>query len=279
MADFADDDEGLEMAADRPEVEKPLDAQPEALTEQDDDDGETVITIDGEDDASPASSEQDGTQLVRHLRQTAREQAKEIARLRAQTAPAPVAIDPGPKPTLESCGYEPDDFERELDAWKERKAKADVAVAEAKKGQEAAEADWRADLTRYDERKAALRLPDYQDAEDAVTAALSPVAQAVLVKAAADPAIVVAALGKHPAKLEALSKIADPIKLAVAVVNLERTIKVNTTRRAPAPERIPSGGAPMGNRTDKHLERLEAEADRTGDRTKVAAYKRSLRKA
>lgn len=279
MADFADVDEGEELKAQAPEVETPVDADAKALTEQDGEDGETVITIDGEEDATPAS-ETDGTQLVRHLRQTAREQAKEIARLRAQTAPAPVALDPGPKPTLESSGWDESAFEEALDAWKETKAKADAAKADARKGQEAAEADWQADLKRYEDRKAALRLADYQDAEDTVVAKLSAVSQAVLVKAAVDPAIVVAALAKHPAKLEALSKIADPIKLAVAVANLERTIKVDTTRRAPAPERIPQGGAPLGGtRPDKHLERLEAEADRTGDRTKVVAYKRSQRKA
>ncbi len=276
MADFADEDEGFEQPA---AVEpRPIDKQPDESTEADDDEGETVITIDGEDDASPASSEHDGTQLVRHLRQTTREQAKEIARLRAQTAPPPAAIDPGPKPTLESCGWDEDAYDKASDAWRDARAEAEQAKAAARREQEKVEAGWKADLTRYDERKAALRLPDYQEAEDTVTAALSAVAQAVLVKAADDPAIVVAALAKHPAKLEALSKINDPIKLAVAVVNLERTIKVNTTRRAPSPERVPSGGASMGSRTDKHLERLEAEADRTGDRTKVAAYKRSLRK-
>lgn len=270
MADFADDD-----LVDVPETV--TETEP-VVTEADEAD-ETTIEIDGEEeDAAPASDEESGTQLVRQLRQTAREQARELARLRAQTAPKPPqVIDPGPKPTLESCGWDEDAFEQSLDAWKDKVKAADAAKAAQQSEAEAVASEWGNDLARYQQRKQAVKIPDYQDAEDTVIAVLNPAQQAAIVQVADVPEHVVAALARHPAKLAEIAKIANPFKLAKAIVKLEGSLKVVTNRKAPAPEKVVQGTASPAGRTDKHLERLEAEAERTGDRTKVVAYKRSLK--
>jgi hypothetical protein len=113
---------------------------------------------------------------------------------------------------------------------------------------------------------------------ETATLSLDMVQQAVIVKAAADPALFLYALGKSEAKRAELAKIQDPIKLAAAVARMEGAVKV-TTRKAPAPDRAQRGSAPMPGGADKELEKLEKEADRTGDRTKVIAYKRALKDA
>jgi hypothetical protein len=99
------------------------------------------------------------------------------------------------------------------------------------------------------------------------------VQQAVVVKAAVDPALFLYALGKSEAKRSELAKIQDPIKLAAAVARMEGAVKV-TTRKAPAPDRPLSGSGKLPQGGDKELEKLEKEADRTGDMTRLINYKR-----
>ena len=48
-------------------------------------------------------------------------------------------------------------------------------------------------------------------------------------------------------------------------------------RKAPAPDRPSSGAARMPGGVDKQLEKLETEAERTGDRTAVIAYRKKLK--
>ena len=55
-------------------------------------------------------------------------------------------------------------------------------------------------------------------------------------------------------------------------------MKVNSTRKPPPPERsAPAGNAPISGTTDSTLERLRADAERTGDFTKVIRYKQQQR--
>ena len=86
------------------------------------------------------------------------------------------------------------------------------------------------------------------------------------------------ALGKNPKKAKELAAINDPVKFAFAVAKLEAQLKVNPAKRPPAPERAVTGGsAPISGTTDSTLDRLRAEAERTGDMTKVIRYRQQLR--
>jgi hypothetical protein len=119
-------------------------------------------------------------------------------------------------------------------------------------------------------------LDDRDDMIDTATSALDMVQQAVVVKAAADPALFLYALGKSEAKRAELAKIQDPIKLAAAVARMEGAVKV-TTRKAPAPDRPVSGTARMPGGADKEIERLEKKAAANGgDRSELIAYKAKL---
>lgn len=233
-------------------------------------DDEVEITFG--DEAAPASGERD-TDLVKHLRAEIRERDKRLA----EVARAPVQrVEVGEKPTLANCDYDEDAFESALDAWKERKSLVEKQETEAAKSAREANEAWANELASYNAKKAALKFADVQEAEETVASVLTQVQRAVIVKAADNPALVEYSLGKHPAKLAELSKINDPIKMAAAVAKLEGTIKMAPRRKAPEPEQIASGSASMAG-ADKTLERLEKEADRTGDRSNLVAYKRKLR--
>ena len=66
-------------------------------------------------------------------------------------------------------------------------------------------------------------------------------------------------------------------KFAAELGKLEKDLKVSKpTKPAPADTNLRSNAAPSSS--SKKLAGLEAEANRTGDRTKLIAYKKSLRK-
>ena len=99
-----------------------------------------------------------------------------------------------------------------------------------------------------------------------------------LAAAVAVPVLVVYALGKNPKKAKELASITDPGKFAFAVAKMEAQLKVNPAKRPPAPERAITGSsAPISGTVGSTLERLRAEAEKTGDMTKVIRYRNQLR--
>lgn len=234
-----------------------------------------IIEVTFGDEAAPASEDERDPGLVKHLRSEIRKRDAELTTLRKVDVPQ--VIEVGEKPTLESCEWDETAFETALDTWKERKAEADKAQTEAqdtaKRNQEA----WAAELEDFGRKKAALKVPDFDAAEEEVVAGLSQVQQAIVIRAADDSAKVILALGRHPDKLKTLAAIQDPIKFTAALVKLEGQLKVTTRRKAPEVESDVRGSAPLSAASDKELERLEKDAERTGDRSKVIAHKRKLK--
>lgn len=238
------------------------------------DEDEILVTFG--DEAAPASNEGHDTGLVRRLRAEIRERDARLAAI--AKPPEAQGIEVGEKPTLESCDYDESAFETALDAWKDRARLADEAKTKAQKDAQANQAAWAEEMADFGRKKAALKARDFEAAEEDVVAGLSLSQQAIVIKASEDAAKVIYALGKHPSKLATLAAIQDPIKFAVAVSKLEGTLKVSIgNRSAPPPEGTVRGSAPISRQADKHLERLEAEAERTGDRTRVVQYKRQIR--
>lgn len=275
----------------QPEVEIVEDqlneAQPvEAEEEQDQDEleNEVVVSI-GEigDEGLPSQSGKPAPKWVRELRRAQRELQRENRELKAKletpthTETKPVQV--GVKPTLDSCDYDSEKFEAELAQWYERKREADAADAKVRSEQEAQEREWKAKLDAYGKAKAELRVRDYDDAEEAVQQFLDVTQQGVLIEGADNPALLVYALGKNPAKAKELAAIKSPVKFAFAVAKLEKELKVsNRSKQAPPPERTVSGTGRISGAVDSTLERLRDEAARTGDMSKVLAYKRQQRK-
>lgn len=270
--------------AETPEGDEPLIIETEGDLEGDggdQDEGNDAgdeIEVKFGDEAAPASDDGRDSGLVRELRAANREQAKRLAAFERGESAKPVEV--GPEPTFDEC-YEAEDpgaeFKTRLLAWTERKAKAEAADAETRKAREATQTAFAAKLAVFGRNKTALGAKDFDALEEEVTSALNQAQQAVIVTGATNAANVIYALGKHPAKLATLAAITNPIEFAFAVAKLEGTLQVTNKRRAPEPEERVRGSAPLSPGKDKVLERLEAEADKTGDRSKVIAHKRRLK--
>jgi hypothetical protein len=249
---------------------------------EDDEDGESVEILFG-DEAAPASESGSEPDLIRKLRDANREQAKKLAayeRGDLQPPKQPQVIEVGEKPTMESCDYDEGKFETELDAWKERGRQAEEAKAQVNKQHEAERAELEKDLQRYAEKRDALKIRDFEAVKADVVAAMSPNHISAIIQAAKDPAKVIYALGKHPAKLAALAAMTNFPKFIAAIVEVEGTLKVTkTTRNRPEPESTVRGSAPLSAASkDKHLAKLEAKASQTGNRTDLIAYRAKLKK-
>jgi len=259
-------------------------ATPEALTgepehEQTEESGEeVVITIKGE-SPPPEEEEKQAPEWVKNLRKSYRELQREKRELEdklkmvlpsAEQSP----VEPGRKPTLEQCDYDSDKFESELEAWFERKRQSDEAAAKQRSKQQSEQESWQKKLEGYNQSKSGLKVSDFEDAEEAVLESLSVTQQGIILQGAQNPAVMVYALGKNPKKAKELAGITDPVQFAFAVAKLETQLSV-THRNLPPPEKRIVSNSGSGS-SSVQLERLRDEAARTGDYTKVMAFKKQL---
>ena len=261
---------------DAPEVEA---VEVEAATDEaDDDDGEVIIAFDGEEPIASAAKPDDSS-VMREMRKRLRELAAENARFKTQAESAPLVLTDevlGPVPTLESCDWDENRLAEAIEARAERKVQIErnrLAREDAAAKQAAADA---AEAAEYVKSRSSLGARDYEDAEAEFVAAVpNPAFQRLIVRAADNPAAVIYALYKSPARLAELAAITDAAKMAAAVGKLEARLKVTKTVSKVQPEKRVVGGAPVSTGgVERHLAKLEAEAERTGDRTKIYQFKR-----
>lgn len=266
--DDTDIDDEIETAPEESEGEE---TAADAKAEPSDDD-EIIIEIEGEE---PDAKED--TQAIRQLREANRQQARELAELRAKYAPG--AVEVGPKPTLESCEYDEERFEAELTAWHGRKTEADRA-AEAQAEQDRKNAElWNGIEAKYRSGAAALKVPGFEAKEQKVDQTLPEIVRRAIKAYCDEPAKVIAALGSNDALLDRIAGEKDPIKQLVTLVKLESKMKVTRTRQI-EPDKPLSGSASLEITDEaKQLEKLEKEAERTGDRTKLIAFKSRMKAA
>lgn len=256
--------------------------------DDDDQDEEVVVTLGDEPSDAEVEAEREAErapQWVKDLRKDHRAAQRKIRELEQQVAaakaPAQKAkIEVGPKPNLadDDIDYDQDKYDAKLTAWLDRKRQADQEVKDQEAAQQEADKAWRSQLDDYHTKKAALKLPDFDDAESAVTSTMNVTQQGIIVSGADNPALVIYALGRNDAKVKELAAIKDPVKFAFAIAKLETQIKMQKKSK-PAPERTITGSAPRAGAVDSSLDRLRAEAEKTGDYSKVIAYKRQKAKA
>ncbi len=247
------------------------------------DEEEIVVTL-GDTPAPPAESDESAAPApvwVKELRKNYRDLQKRNRELAAkltapqQTQQAPVL---GKKPELADVEYDTDKYESELLKWADQKKQIETiaheAEAKARKQQEA----WSARLQAYETAKTALKVVDIDAAEAAVQAAFDVTQQGLIIKSADNPALVIHALGTHPKELKELAAITDPVLFVKALTKLELSMKVHKRNKPPAPESTAvRGNGRVSGAVDPTLDRLRADAMRTGDTSKVVAYKRQLK--
>lgn len=281
------DFEGAEV--EEPEVEEDTDtseADTDAVeADAEDEEEDFVVTINGEAPDPEDEEEARAPHWVRDLRKQYREEKRRTKELEQKLAQmergsAPAAQPLGPKPTLEAADYDTERYEKDLAAWYEKKRQHDERQISIQAEQQAVQKEWEKKLESYHSSKADLKVKDYELAEDVVQDTLSVMQQGMIVQGAENPALVVYALGKNPKKAKELASITDPVKFAFAVAKLETNLKVTSRKASAKPEKkVSSGtGRPSGS-VDSTLERLRAEAERTGDYSKVFQYKKQKRSA
>lgn len=257
-----------ELEAEQPEQEAAAPApEPE----------EVIVTIG---DEKPAEEEEQAPDWVRDLRRKNREDQKRIRELEAklqQAQPQQAVPRLGPKPTLEGMDYDSQKYEAALEQWYSQKRQVDEFQSKVKQAEQQQMQAWQAKLEAYGTAKQSLKVRDYDDAEATVQEALNTVQQGVLLQGADNPAMVVYALGKNPKKAKELAAITDPVKFAFAVAKLEAQLKVAPRKTPPPPESSVRSTAPISGAVDSNLDRLRAEAERTGDYSKVFKYRQQLK--
>jgi len=263
-----------------PETSEPKASESEASEPEKEEEVEEVVISIGEE--APPPKDEPAPTWVKELRKSHRELQRRNRELEAKlqaTNPAPQPVVVGKKPTLEECDYDADKFEKSLADWFDRKRKADEVQARVKQMQETQEKEWQNRLATYAKAKNELRVSDFEEAEAAVTETFSVTQQGMIVQGADNPHHVVYALGKNPKKAKELAAISDPVKFAFAVAKLEAQLKVSSRKPSAAPEKAVSGTGRVAGAVDSTLERLRAEAEKTGNYSKVIAYKNSRRKS
>lgn len=287
-------EEDFELEAEAPEeLEAEVEEVSEAYVEGDADDEadgeaepeeeEVVISIDGEAPPQQEEEEARAPEWVRDLRKQHREEKRRVKELQqrlAQYEQKETGVAPlGKKPTLESVDYDTERYETELASWYEKKRAHDEREAAVKAEQQSVQQEWEQKLETYQEAKTSLKVRDFEFAEEVVQDTLSVMQQGMIVQGSENPALLVYALGKNPNKAKELASINDPVKFAFAVAKLETQLKISNRKASVSPERKISGtGRPSGT-VDNTLDRLRAEAEKTGDYTKIIKYKRQKQKA
>lgn len=279
-----EEQETVEEVVEAPEAEEPKPAgEPTAeATEPDEDEveDEVIVSVGDAPPPQPVEEEKD-PRLVNKLRKLLREQERKVREYENKLkATAPVEPSPptlGPKPKLEDLDYDAEKYETAIAAWFERKRAHDEHAQKQKQAEEQQRQAWQARLDGYAKAKASLRVRDYEEAEHAVVDTLDVTQQGIIVSGCDNPALVTYALGKDSAKLAELKAITDPVKFAFAVSKLETQLKVTPRKPASAPEAVVKSNTRTSGSVDSQLERLRAEADRTGDYTQVFRYKQQLK--
>ena len=268
--------ESNEIELDEEEIE--VDQQVDEIEPED---AEEVVVSIGE-DAPPPEEQTHAPEWVRELRKTNRELQRQNRELQGKLQTAPTENKPvvlGKKPSLEEHDYDADKFEVAMADWFDRKRYADDANAKQEAEVMTQQKAWQSKLDGYGKARAELRVKDFEEAEAVAQELFNITQQGVVLQGADNPALVIYALGKNPKKAKELSDIKDPVKFAFAVAKLEKELKVTNRKAAPPPERLVSGTGRVSGAVDSTLERLREDAARTGNMTKVIAYKAQKRSA
>ena len=283
----ADESLGTDSSEQLPDDDLNTDIDTDEAENDPADDGEVEVTFGEPSDDEAQESEDDGDEdassVIRNMRKREREKdrklrqaERELEQLRKAQQPQTAAPELPPKPTLESCDWDEWEFEKKLIDWQKAAVEVEKAKAKQQEQQQALIREAEAKRTAYQENAKKLK-KDFAEAEEEVVSIFDQTRQSILLEASDNPALLVYALGKNPAQLERLSKITSLAKFAAELGKLEKDLKVSKpTKPAPADTNLRSNAAPSNS--SKKLAELEAEANRTGDRTKLIAYKRSLRK-
>ncbi len=235
-----------------------------------------VVSIGEEGEPKPDEEHQPAPQWVKDLRKQRREDAKRIKELegKLENKNPTQQEKPGTQPTIESASYDAKVYETKLSEWFEKKRKIELGQETVNKAKAQQQEEHAAKYNKYNTDKVALKVPDFDEAEDVVIDILSETQQGAILQGSSDPALLVYALGKNEAQARKLAEIKDPVKFIFAAAKVEAQLKVSNRKKKPKPEGRVNGSGRNNSAVDSTLERLRKESEKSGDLTKVVAYNR-----
>lgn len=254
------------------EIEKPEEKIPTGENGEQNPPEEIDIVIEGEE---PKPEEDSST--IKKLRTVIRDQGRENKELRKNREAKEELAELGKKPTLEDFDHDTAKFEAAYDSWHSRKNAHEEKKAKKIQAEKDSDQAWENQLSRHREKASAMKVNDYEETSAVVESTLTPLQLGIIVNGSENSAHVMYFLGKNPKFLEDISKIKDVAKLGTAIGRMESKLKVKPKSANVKPEPIPTGsGKPLGS-SDVQLEKLRAEAVKTGDYKKVHLYRKQLR--
>ena len=164
------------------------------------------------DDGSPESGEeevlligdeeqeevQEAPAWVKEVRKKNRDLIKENKKLKKELSSSsdPEHIVLGEKPTLESCDYDSEVYEKNYSDWIDKKTKIENRKADSEKKKKAEEQEFNQKLEKFKESRSKLTFKDVDEAEEIVTSIFNQNQIGTIVQYSENPALVLYALGK-----------------------------------------------------------------------------------
>lgn len=237
------------------------------------------VTFDNE-ESQPQTENEDAPEWVKDLRKGRREDKKTIKELQKKLEEfekKKEAANLPKKPTLAECDYDEELYEQKLGEFHLEKQKYDAQKRKQEESEQTQQEQFSKKIADYNAEKQKLKLSNYGEYEAFVESELNIEQQKILLNVAKNAPLLVYALGKNEAKLNSLAQISDNTLFAAELARVEASLRTTRDKKPPVPEKQISvaGG---GSFNDSKLDRLRAEAEKTGDFTKVLEYKRLNKK-
>lgn len=247
-------------------------------TPANDDDGESEGVRDEEEDVVVyGGAEQRGEEESEGIRNLREELKRQKARIR-ELEGAPAEEDAGERPSLEAFDYDEDRHADALAEWLDKRRRIAERRTEAEVAARRQQERWESQSRAFEDSWSAFNNRTKDAARAKVEEAFDSTQQAMLVKASrGNGAGLFYLLGTNPEKLAEIKALTDdPAEFIAAAAVIAKEAQVTRRKPETQPETRHRGSAPTGNK-DAVLERLEREAERSGDYTKLARYQRDMK--
>lgn len=246
-----------------------------------DDDSEHSFFFGDDELDSPASEESKDPALVKHLRGTIKEKERELKELRRQSQQpvqqqAVITQQPRmPKLEDDDIGFDEVVYQDRMNKWVEDNSKyQEQERTRTRQAQEFQERHQQK-LTNYQERVKALKVPNYQAAEQLVLDDIPVNTQAMIIHSAEKPEMVVLALGRNAELRQQMAEATDPVAIGRLIGTIESKARIMPkakNKTSTVPEVKGSNGAALNN-----LDKLLEKARTTGDYSEYRAAKRKAK--
>lgn len=199
---------------------------------------------------------QPAPQWVKDLRKANREKDKELREMRRQLEqlqskpeehqPQQQSDAIPQKPTLESCDYDEEAFEKAVTDWHEKKSRVEQQEQHRQRQQQEYLQNFQKRVDAHKERAAKLPVKDYQEMEDIARRDLTDIQKEILIYAADEGSELIAyALGKNQQLRQRVAAETDPIRAAFLLGQISKQVSLAPKPKKaikPEPE-VRGGGA------------------------------------